>query len=107
MRLSLRVYVCVSVSVNKISQKILNRSTLLLVEAFPLTKEGNHLILKQLPWGKGVCVGGGGSKFEPNMIRDMWLLLDIDRKSYMGSPNASLHLTLSDLEKSNSRLLYF
>ncbi len=30
------------------------------------------------------------------------LLLNINRKSYMGSPMALLHLTLSDLETSNS-----
>ncbi len=28
----------------------------------------------------------------------MWLLLDTNRKSYMGSPTAPLDLTLSDLE---------
>ncbi len=29
----------------------------------------------------------------------MWLLLDINRKSYMGSPTAPLDLTLSNIER--------
>ncbi len=65
--------------------------------------------------GVSVCVCvWGGSKFGPNDKRhenifrmtitpnrcelDMWLPLDTNRKSYMGSPTAPLHLTLSDLE---------
>ena len=35
------------------------------------------------------------------------LLLNINRKPYMGSPIAHLHLTLSDLERSKSRSLRF
>ncbi len=35
------------------------------------------------------------------------LLLNINRKGYMGSPMTLSHLTLSDLEKSNSRSLRF
>ena len=57
---------CVCVSVNKISQKVLNRSTLFLVEVFPLTQKGNRLILKKIAPGKGwVCVCGGGGKIWP------------------------------------------
>ena len=37
----------------------------------------------------------------------MQLLLDTNRKSYMGSPMPPLDLTLSDLERSNSRSLSF
>ncbi len=33
----------------------------------------------------------------------MWLLLDINRNSYMETPTAPLDLTLSDLKRSNSR----
>ena len=33
----------------------------------------------------------------------MWLLLDINRNSYIESPTAPLDLTLSDLERSKSR----
>ena len=66
-----------------------------------------------------VCVWGGGVQNLALMIRDMrkfqvpitpkrWeldmqSLLDTNRKSYMGSPTAPLNLTLSDLERSNSR----
>ncbi len=35
------------------------------------------------------------------------LLLNIDRKPHIGSPIAPAHLTLSDLERSNSRSLKF
>ncbi len=35
------------------------------------------------------------------------LLLNINRKPYMGSPVTLSHLTLSDLERSNSRSLRF
>ncbi len=38
---------------------------------------------------------------------DMWILLDFNRNSYMESPTAPLHLTLSNLQKSNSRSLTF
>ena len=34
---------------------------------------------------------------------DMRLLLDINRKSYMESPNTPLDLTLSEIERSKSR----
>ena len=37
---------------------------------------------------------------------DMWLLLD-NRNSYMGSPMAPTHSTLSDLEKSKSKSAKF
>ncbi len=56
-------FVCVCVSVTKISQKILNRSTSFLVEAFPVTQGGNHSILEKSP--PGVTVGVG-VKFDPN-----------------------------------------
>ena len=57
---------CVRLTDNKISQKLSNRSTSLLVEAFPVTQGGNHSILnKKLPWDKGGS-GGGVSKFGPN-----------------------------------------
>ncbi len=35
------------------------------------------------------------------------LLLNINRKAYMGSPMTLSHLTLSDLERSKSRALKF
>ena len=35
------------------------------------------------------------------------LLLNINRTAYMGSPMTLSHLTLSDLERSNSRSLRF
>ena len=35
------------------------------------------------------------------------MLLNIDRKPYVGSPIAPIHLTLSDLERSKSRSLRF
>ncbi len=34
---------------------------------------------------------------------DMYLLLDTNRKLYMGNPTAPLDVTLSNLERSNSR----
>ena len=35
------------------------------------------------------------------------LILDINRKAYLGSPITQLHLTLSDLERPNSSSIIF
>ncbi len=66
-----------------------------------------------------MCVGGGGQNLAL-MIRDRIIFLSrynsymvrvrhvvTNRKSYMGSPMAPLDLTLSALERSNSRSLSF
>ena len=57
--LSLCVCVCVHVSVDKISQKVLNRLTSFSGQTFPLTHGGNHSILKKKK-RPGVRVGHGG-----------------------------------------------
>ncbi len=65
--LRLSVYVSVCVSVNKISQKMLNLSTPFLVEAFPVTQGGKPFNFeKKSLWckGGGVCVWR--AKFGPN-----------------------------------------
>ncbi len=55
---------CVRLSVCKISQRILDRSTSFFVEAFPMAQGGNHSILKEnCP---EVRVGVWGPKFGPN-----------------------------------------
>ncbi len=62
----LTLHLSVSVSVDKISQKVFNQSTSFLVGAFPVNQGGNHSILKKKsPWGKG---GHGRSKFDPKEI---------------------------------------
>ena len=66
LRLSVGLYVCVSV--NKISPKILNRSTSFVVDVLPVTQGGNHSILKKNYPGVKVCVCvcvGGGVKIWP------------------------------------------
>ncbi len=57
-------FACLSVRVFKIPQKLLNRSTLFLVEAFLRPREETFRFRKKnLP---RVRVGVGGSKFGPN-----------------------------------------
>ncbi len=46
--------------------------------------------------------GAGGGVFlnayNRSTVADMWLLLDTNKKSYLGSPTASLDLILSNTE---------
>ncbi len=60
------------------------------------------------PWGYFGLMQERGEKFDseyttssPWIVRGTWLLLEIDRKSYMGNPTAPLDLTWADLERSN------
>ncbi len=68
--------VCMCVSVNKISQKILNESTSILAEAFPVTQEGKQSILKKKSPGARVGVFGGGGGFGPNDKRQNILFFE-------------------------------
>ena len=62
--------VCLSVCPSaKYLKKILNPSTLILVEAFHVTQGGNHSILKKTPLGR-VGWGEGGGRNLALMIRD-------------------------------------
>ena len=45
------LHISVCLSVDKISQKVFNQSTLFLVGAFPVTQGGNHSILKKIAPG--------------------------------------------------------
>ncbi len=60
--------VCLSVSVSKISQNILNRSTSFFDAGLliPVTQGGNHSILKKKCLGIRVGVGGGVQIFAAN-----------------------------------------
>ena len=62
-RASYFAFLCVCLSVFKITQKILNPSTSVLVEAFSLTQGENCSILRKVTAGKGR--GGGLKKIWP------------------------------------------
>ena len=60
------MYLSVYVPVDKISQKVFNQSTSVLVGGFPVTEGRNNYILRKIARGKGRRGRGGGTKFGHN-----------------------------------------